>query len=182
MGSVARYGVSLIGARLGAAFALPTFAVNVTGSFAIGLAMALLLGRAADPASVGGSFLVTGFLGGYTTFSTFAFDALRLTHEGRPAQAALYVVGTTCGRVAGVRRWRRAWPSAGPLTRPGDGKTRREASRHPRSPTRDDGCPLRYLAPDIQPMRNPAGRVRYPGPGPRPTRGPDRRPFRGHPA
>ena len=93
LGSVARYGVSLIGARLGAAFALPTFAVNVTGSFAIGLAMALLLGRAADPAWR--FFLVTGFLGGYTTFSTFAFDALRLTHEGRPAQAALYVVGTT---------------------------------------------------------------------------------------
>ena len=93
LGSVARYGVSLIGARLGAAFALPTFAVNVTGSFAIGLAMALLLGRAADPAWR--LFLVTGFLGGYTTFSTFAFDALRLTHEGRPAQAALYVVGTT---------------------------------------------------------------------------------------
>ena len=93
LGAVARYGVSLLGARLGAAFVLPTAAVNVTGSFAIGLAMTLLLARSTDPAWR--LFLVTGFLGGYTTFSTFAFDALRLVDEGRPGQAALYVIGTT---------------------------------------------------------------------------------------
>ncbi len=93
LGSVARYGVAQLGARLGAAFALPTFAVNVSGSFAIGVVMALLLARSADP--VWRLLLVTGFLGGYTTFSTFAFDALRLADEGRPTQAALYVVGTT---------------------------------------------------------------------------------------
>ncbi len=92
LGSVCRFGESHLGGRLGAAFAVPTFAVNVTGSFVIGVVMTLLLTRGADPAWR--LLLVTGFLGGYTTFSTFAFDALRLADEGRPAQAALYVLGT----------------------------------------------------------------------------------------
>ena len=93
LGSVCRYGVGLLAGRLGLGFALPTFAVNATGSFAIGLVLMLLLARGVDPAWR--LLLVTGFLGGYTTFSSFAFDALRLIEEGRPAEAALYVAGTT---------------------------------------------------------------------------------------
>jgi len=93
LGSVCRYGVALLADRLGLPFALPTFAVNATGSFAIGVVLVLLLARGADPAWR--LLLVTGFLGGYTTFSSFAFDALRLVEEGRPGEAALYVVGTT---------------------------------------------------------------------------------------
>jgi CrcB protein len=69
-----------------------TFAVNLTGSLAIGLVMTLLLARGSDP--MYRLLLVTGFLGGYTTFSAFSFEALALLEERRWDAAALYVGGS----------------------------------------------------------------------------------------
>lgn len=92
-GAAARYGVAQwAGARWGWTFPWGTLVVNVTGSLAIGLLMALLIGRGADPAYR--LLLVTGFLGGYTTFSAFSLETLSLLETRRYGEAALYIGGS----------------------------------------------------------------------------------------
>lgn len=75
--------VTAIGAPLG------TLAVNVLGSFAIGVVFVLLGAR--DGWQL---FLMTGVLGGFTTFSAFSLDTLKLIDGGQPLQAAAYVLGS----------------------------------------------------------------------------------------
>jgi CrcB protein len=91
---VARYGVNRLGIALfGPALPLSTLAVNVLGSFLIGLVAALL----AEDAATGQPwrlFLATGVLGGFTTFSAFSLDALTLWQRGQPGTALLYVLGS----------------------------------------------------------------------------------------
>jgi fluoride exporter len=92
-GAAARFAVAQwMGARWGWTFPWGTFAVNVTGSLAIGVVMTLLLARGADPAYR--LLLVTGFLGGYTTFSAFSFEAISLLESRRWDAASLYVIGS----------------------------------------------------------------------------------------
>ena len=92
-GAVARYAVAQwAGARWSWTFPWGTFAVNLTGSLAIGLVMTLLLARGADPAYR--LLLVTGFLGGYTTFSAFSFEVVSLLEARRWDAAALYVAAS----------------------------------------------------------------------------------------
>ena len=93
VGAAARYGVSQwAGGRWGWSFPWGTFAVNITGSLAIGLLTSLLIGRGADPAYR--LLLATGFLGGYTTFSAFSLETLSLVESRRFGEAALYVGGS----------------------------------------------------------------------------------------
>ncbi|UOM35425.1 fluoride efflux transporter CrcB [Acuticoccus sp. I52.16.1] len=68
----------LITGFAGAALPYATFAVNVLGSFLIGVLATLLSGRMALTALV-----VTGALGGFTTFSTFSIETVRLIEDGR---------------------------------------------------------------------------------------------------
>ena len=70
-----------------------TVAINVAGSFLIGLlAVPLLLSeRGAHPLA---PLLLTGVLGGFTTFSAFSLDTLRLIEGGRLGAAVLYVGGS----------------------------------------------------------------------------------------
>ncbi|MBA3911643.1 MAG: fluoride efflux transporter CrcB [Rhodobacter sp.] len=92
IGSVLRYlMVSAVGAPLG------TAAVNVLGSFAIGVLFVWLGAR-------GGwqPFLMTGILGGFTTFSAFSLDALKLIEAGQTFQAAAYVIGSVFLSLAAV--------------------------------------------------------------------------------
>ena len=70
-----------------------TFAVNVTGSLAIGMLAVPLLLHARGPHPLA-PLLITGVLGGYTTFSAFSLDALRLVEDGRAGLAGAYVVGS----------------------------------------------------------------------------------------
>lgn len=88
LGSVARYGVSLMAlAWLGAAFPWGTLAVNALGSGAIGV----LAGQ-----GIGGGarlFWVTGVLGGFTTFSAFSLEAA-LLWERAAWQGVLYVLAS----------------------------------------------------------------------------------------
>jgi fluoride exporter len=73
-GSVARYVVgAAIMTRYGARFPLGTLAVNVSGSFLIGLLMTVLTERLPH-AAYWRPLLVIGFLGGYTTFSSFEWE------------------------------------------------------------------------------------------------------------
>lgn len=94
-GSIARHLVSLALAPL-PAFPYGTLAVNVTGSFVAGLLVGVGDGRGlATPARL---LLVTGFLGGYTTFSAFGVETVRLAEaHGAFAASANVVVSLVLG-------------------------------------------------------------------------------------
>jgi CrcB protein len=79
-------------ALLGPGFPWWTLTVNVAGSFAIGL-LAGLFG-AYETGHHMRLFLITGFLGGFTTFSAFSLDALTLWERGEPMQSGLYILGS----------------------------------------------------------------------------------------
>lgn len=66
-----------------------TLAVNVAGSFLIGLAFVALAGR-----GPGYLLVATGVLGGFTTFSAFSLDTLRLVESGQAGMALAYVAGS----------------------------------------------------------------------------------------
>ena len=84
IGSMLRY---LAAAAIGAPWG--TALVNVLGSFAIGLLFVLLAARTGwQP------LLMTGLLGGFTTFSAFSLDTLKLVQSGQALQAAAYVLGS----------------------------------------------------------------------------------------
>lgn len=111
IGSAARYLVN-VGAQsvFGPGFPVATLAVNVIGSFAMGLlvvALAPLGGQRLAP------FLMTGILGGFTTFSAFSLDAVMLWERGQTVAAAGYVAGSVClsigALVAGMAAARGIW-------------------------------------------------------------------------
>lgn len=94
LGANARYALGgwLVN-RVGAVFPYHTFLINVTGSFAIGVILTLLAERlVADPAWR--LFLVVGFLGGYTTFSSYTYEGLVLLERRDWLGALWYVVGS----------------------------------------------------------------------------------------
>ena len=86
LGAVLRYGAGLV-----VAFPWGTLAVNVAGSFLIGLVWVICTARGAQAVL---PFLMTGVLGGFTTFSAFSLDALRLVEAGRIGTAGGYVLGS----------------------------------------------------------------------------------------
>jgi fluoride exporter len=91
-GAVARYAVGAwLSARLGSAFPFHTLLVNVSGSLAIGILAGLLSGGAAPAWRL---LLVVGFLGGYTTFSSFAVEVLALVQRGEWLAGVWYVVAS----------------------------------------------------------------------------------------
>ncbi len=91
IGAVSRYIFGSLVARFySGTFPAGTFLINVTGSFLIGVLMTLLLNRSAlDPNWR--LFLVTGILGGYTTFSSFEWEALTTLQTGAAAVSLLYI-------------------------------------------------------------------------------------------
>ena len=93
-GALARYAAgSAIMARFGGRFPLGTLAINVTGSFAIGFLMTLLTERYQfDPAWR--LLLVVGFLGGYTTFSSFEWETFTAVRDGELWAGMLNVVAS----------------------------------------------------------------------------------------
>ena len=95
LGATLRYALGAWTLRaLGAGFPYGTFAVNVLGSFVMGVSAALLMERFPSVWGRFAPFLMTGVLGGFTTFSAFSLDALFLIERGRAAAAALYVGGS----------------------------------------------------------------------------------------
>jgi CrcB protein len=102
IGSLARYTASAaLTARLGSRAPFATFIVNVTGSFVIGLLMTLFAERFM-PHPYARLLLVVGFLGGYTTFSTFEYETYRLTREGAEWLALAYVGASVVAGLAAV--------------------------------------------------------------------------------
>ncbi|HZK48511.1 MAG TPA: fluoride efflux transporter CrcB [Thermoleophilia bacterium] len=102
LGSAVRYLASLLGWRLfGPGFPVATLAVNVAGCLLIGVAFALAETRGAM-SPVTRLFVMTGFLGGLTTFSTFALETVDYAHVTSLAVAALNVLLSTAGGLAAV--------------------------------------------------------------------------------
>jgi CrcB protein len=92
LGCWARYAQSnLVQAFFGRDFPLATLSINVIGSFLMGFLFIVTLERLMIPPSVRVGVL-TGVLGGYTTFSTFEMETLLLAENGEFVKAALYVV------------------------------------------------------------------------------------------
>jgi len=85
----------------GTAFPYGTFIVNISGAFVIGVFLALVGGRfEVDP--LWRLFFATGVLGGYTTFSSYAWEALALAEVGAWLRAAAYVLGSNVLGLVGV--------------------------------------------------------------------------------
>jgi fluoride exporter len=92
LGCWARYAQSnLVQAVFGRGFPVATLSINVIGSFLMGFLFIVTLERMMIPPSVRVGVL-TGVLGGYTTFSTFEMETLLLAENGEFVEAALYVV------------------------------------------------------------------------------------------
>jgi fluoride exporter len=101
IGSVGRYLLSRsVDARLPSAFPYGTLTVNLLGSLALGLIYGLALRKtpSAEPWTL---FFATGVCGGFTTFSTFAFENFMLMHN-RPGIAAIYILASILGGVFAV--------------------------------------------------------------------------------
>jgi CrcB protein len=94
-GTGLRYLVTGIAAAwLGAGFPYGTLAVNITGSFLIGVIQEVGLTTLVIPPDLR-LFLTVGVMGGYTTYSSFSYETLRLVEDGVWLRATLNVVVTT---------------------------------------------------------------------------------------
>ena len=97
LGSVLRYsagfGVATIWPQQ---LYIATVLVNIIGCFLIGCAFAWFVLRP-DVSEMAPLLLMTGVLGGFTTFSTFSLDVLRIFNDGQPMQALLYMGVTLLG-------------------------------------------------------------------------------------
>ncbi|UXT48767.1 fluoride efflux transporter CrcB [Agrobacterium tumefaciens] len=102
IGSVFRYLVGVWSVRLaGLNFPWGTLAVNVAGSFLIGL-LVELVARRLNASMEMRLFLVTGVLGGFTTFSSFSLDAVSLFERGTLGLSAVYVLASLVVSIAAV--------------------------------------------------------------------------------
>jgi fluoride exporter len=102
LGSSLRHTINVATARaFGTAFPYHTFIINITGSTIMGLVAGYLAFKG-GPSQHWRLFLMTGVLGGYTTFSAFSLDAALLYERGQIALTLLYVLGSVVLSIAGL--------------------------------------------------------------------------------
>jgi CrcB protein len=102
LGSTLRHIINIVSARtLGTAFPYHTFIINITGSTIMGL-IAGYLAFKGEASQSWRLFLMTGVLGGYTTFSAFSLDAALLYERGQIGLALVYVLGSVLLSIAGL--------------------------------------------------------------------------------
>ncbi len=94
LGTVARAGVTIMATRLfGTGFPWGTLAVNALGAFLFGAIVGATRSRVVMPQGVE-TILLVGLLGGFTTFSSYAFQAVELWESGRPGLAVASVMAS----------------------------------------------------------------------------------------
>ncbi len=106
LGAPARYGVAQLIHVATGSFPWATFWTNVSGSLALGLILGLLLEHF-PPTRYLRPFVATGFLGAYTTFSTFAVETDLLVKDGHIRLAAAYGAGSLVAGLMAV--WGGLW-------------------------------------------------------------------------
>jgi CrcB protein len=102
LGASLRHTINIACAKcIGTSFPYGTFIINITGSIAMGLIAGYLAfkGEASQPWRL---FVMTGILGGYTTFSAFSLDTALLYERGEIGLALFYVLGSVIFSVAGL--------------------------------------------------------------------------------
>jgi len=103
VGSLSRYFLTLwFTQRFGVNFPYGTFFINLTGTLGIGFCSGLFLHHVSLPPQLG-LFIFVGFLGSYTTFSTFALDTVQLVKNGQEYTALLYWGGSGILGLMGVQ-------------------------------------------------------------------------------
>ena len=104
IGGALRHGTNVAAARLiGSGFPWGTLAVNILGSFVMGVLAGYLAFKAsAEWTQHARLFLATGVLGGYTTFSAFSLDVMLLWERGQMVAAAIYVAASVVLSVLGL--------------------------------------------------------------------------------
>lgn len=94
MGAVSRFLVgNVVSKALGSAWPYGTFIINIVGCFCMGILMTVIAERQLLPAAWR-LFLCVGFLGGFTTFSSFGYEAISLINQGKLLEALGYVGGS----------------------------------------------------------------------------------------
>jgi CrcB protein len=102
LGSTLRYLVNVVCPRLfGTDFPYHTFIINITGSTVMGLIAGYFAFRG-DASQSWRLFLMTGILGGYTTFSAYSLDAAVLYERGAIGLSLFYVVGSVVFSILGL--------------------------------------------------------------------------------
>lgn len=100
IGASLRYLTNVGAGRLfGAGFPVGTLIVNLLGSFLMGVLVVALARKGGTQLA---PFLMTGVLGGFTTFSAFSLDALTLWERGQHGPAALYVLASVVLSLAAI--------------------------------------------------------------------------------
>ncbi|MBN9596712.1 MAG: fluoride efflux transporter CrcB [Afipia sp.] len=102
LGASLRHAINVGCARAcGINFPYGTFVINITGSLVMGIIAGYLAlkGEASQPWRL---FVMTGILGGYTTFSAFSLDAVTLYQRGEMGLALFYVLGSVVLSIAGL--------------------------------------------------------------------------------
>jgi CrcB protein len=100
LGAMARYGVGIGAVRaFGHGFPVGVLSVNIVGSFLMGVFFVLAAQRGLTAWS---PFVMTDFLGGFTTFSAFSLEAVTLYERGAVAQAGLYVALSVALSIGGL--------------------------------------------------------------------------------
>lgn len=102
LGAALRHGVNVLCARaFGTGFPYGTFIINITGSLVMGL-IAGYLAFKGEATQAWRLFIMTGILGGYTTFSAFSLDAALLYERGEMGLALAYVTGSVLLAIGGL--------------------------------------------------------------------------------
>jgi CrcB protein len=102
LGSALRHTINVVSQRfLGSHFPYHTFIINISGSIIMGLVAGYLAFKG-DAAQSWRLFVMTGILGGYTTFSAFSLDTALLYERGEIGLAVLYVLGSVVLSILGL--------------------------------------------------------------------------------
>ena len=92
VGTIARYGLGGLAQRYSAFFPYGTLTINVIGSLVLGFLVRYLLATPASPELR--AALTIGFCGGFTTFSTFSYEAAALIESGSLGRALMYMTAS----------------------------------------------------------------------------------------